>query len=226
MYYRILCARDYHYGTIAEVQKLLNDTSAAILANAAKFMSPPFTEAEANVVIDTFVSTRSDYENGGKDQEPAWHTAYGNGVAFLDKSADYVDGVAAGNADTITLSRFTPIHVNPRVPATIPGQVKTINHDKDSVKGQIIVESEKMGENVRYGCIMVEGMPLPADFILAKDGTIIFPPCTARIFHSVSNQKKKTFNNLKTGVDYYIYFYVVNAAGAGPISYVLIINCG
>jgi len=221
-----LCSREYHKGTIAEVQKLLKDTSAAILANAARFMSPPFTEPEAKAVYDAYTGTRSDYENGGKDQEPAWHTAYGNGIVFLDKSASYVDGVAQGDADTIILSRFNPVHVNPRVLSTIPGQVQTITHDKESVKGQIIVESEMMGDNVRYGCIMVEGMPLPADFILGKDGTIIFPPCTARIFHSVSNQKKKTFNNLKTGTDYYIYFYVVNAAGAGPVSNVLIINCG
>ena len=226
MSYQILCSREYHHGAILEIQKLLNDASAAILANAAKFASPPFTEAEAKAVIDAYVGTRSDYENGGKDQEPAWNTAYGNGMAFLDKSANYVDGVAKGDADTITLSRFTPTHAHGRIPASIPGQVKTITQDKESVKGEIIVESEKMGDYVRYGCIMVEGMPLPADFIIGKDGTIIFPPCTARIFHSVSNQKKKTFNNLKTGTDYYIYFYVVNAAGAGPISAVLIINCG
>ena len=152
--------------------------------------------------------------------------AFGDGIGFLDKSANFVDGVAKGNADMITLSGFKPIHVNGRVPTQIPGEVKVIKHIKESTKGQIIVECELMGDNVHYGCIMVQGIPLLAGFSIDSSGLIIFPPCTAKVYHSVSNQKKKSFVGLVTGVDYYIYFYVVNAAGAGPISTALIVNCG
>lgn len=226
MSYIIICSREYHKGTIIEVQDLITEVSTGILAYPLKFTAAPFTKLESDAVVSEFISCKNAFHNGGKAQEPAWNKAFADGIQFLDKTADYVDGVAKGDADIITLSGHKPIHVNGRVPAQIPGEVLVITHIKDSSRGQIIVESEKMGDNVHYGCIMVQGMPLPAGFSIDDKGLMIFPPCTAKIYHSVSNQKKKNFTNLVTGVDYYIYFYVVNAAGAGPISTALVINCG
>ena len=226
MNYIIICSREYRYATIQVVQDLITEVSTGILAYPLKFTAPPFTKLEADAVVSEFISCKNAFHNGGKAQEPAWNKAFADGIQFLDKTADYVDGVAKGDADTITLSGHKPIHVHGRVPAQIPGEVMVITHIKESSRGQIIVESELMGDNVHYGCIMVQGMALPAGFSIDDKGLIIFPPCTAKIYHSVSNQKKKSFTGLVTGVDYYIYFYVVNAAGAGPVSTALIVNCG
>lgn len=226
MSYFIICSREYHKGTIIEVQDLITEVSTGILAYPLKFPNTPFTKVESDAVVSEFISCKNAFHNGGKAQEPAWNKAFADGIEFLDKTAEFVDGVAKGDADTITLSGHKPIHVHGRVPAQIPGEVLVITHIKESSRGQIIVESELMGDNVHYGCIMVQGMALPAGFSIDDKGLIIFPPCTAKIYHSVSNQKRKSFDGLVTGVDYYIYFYVVNSAGAGHLSTALVINCG
>ena len=221
------CSRAYRTGPVQGISDLIVDVVAGVFDNVATFPAPPFTKVHAETVNSEFISTRSAYNNGGKNQEPAYIKAKTAALNLLDDGADFVDGIAKGDPMIITLSGYTPTFNNKeKEPTHIPGQVMFITEDKESVENQIIVECETFGTGVSYTCIvMVGGNPLPDAFSLTSDGELKLPPSKDTIILMVSHKRRKIINGLTAGLKYSIFFYVTNAKGVGPISAGKTITC-
>ena len=221
------CSRAYHNGPVQGISDLLVDVIAGIFDNATTFPAPPFTKVKAEAVNSEFISAKSAYNNGGKNQEPPYIKAKTAAVSLLDDGADFVDGIAKGDPMIITTSGYTPTFSNKeKEPTHIPGQVMYITEDKESVDNQIIVECETFGAGVSYTCIVIPGgNPIPDLFSLSNNGEMKLPALKDGIILMVNHQRKKVINGLTSGVKYSIFFFVTNAKGVGPISAAKIITC-
>lgn len=216
--------RTYRTASFTFVCALLLAVSKGILDNVAVFVAPGFTAAEAKAIYDALVGAQSAYKKGGSSQETPYKTALVNAIAFLDKLALMVEGVAKGNAGIIIQSGFEPTSTN-IMHVSLPVQVQSITQSKLTVETEIELECEAYEDGVNYICVMLAAMFLPADFSVNNQGLITIPPCTTTIFIDASKQRKKKFTGLTSGVRYYFYYIVVNTAGASVISSVKIITC-
>ena len=176
--------------------------------------------------INAAQSSYSEYDKGGSAQKPAYNTDSANLIALVDKFAVYVNKVADGNPGIITIAGFTAIHSLPATKATIPGQPLSVSVFNSSVSGSLDVECETFGTNNHYGCIVCEGHTLPEGLQILPTGILVMPAnITFRIFHNFTQGRKKEFTGLTKGVEYYFYYYVINAAGVGALSVVVSKMC-
>ena len=216
--------RTYRTASFSFVCALLLATAKGILDNVTVFATPGFTAAEAKAIYDALVAAQSAYKKGGSSQETDYKTAHTNAIAFLDKNALMVEAVAKGKSGIIVQSGYEPTSTNV-THAGLPAQVQSITQSKLTVETEIELECETYEDGVNYICIMLAGMFLPDGFTVNNQGLITIPPGTAAIYIDVSKQRKKKFTGLTSGVRYYFYYIVVNAAGASVISAVKIITC-
>ena len=186
----------------------------------------PSTKAEFLALINAAQGSYATYDAGGKAQKSDYVTDSTNLIALLDKYAIYVNKVADGNAEIIAVSGFTAIHSLPASKASLPGQAMEVVVLNGLVSGTLVSESETFGPYHHYGCIVCEGNTLPAGLQILPTGILVMPAnLTFRIFHNFNNGRKKEFTGLTKGVEYYFYYYVVNAAGVGALSVVVSKMC-
>jgi len=216
--------RTYRTAPVAAVLSLILAIMKGILGNPLIFKVAPFTELEAQAVYDALYKAQSEYKLGGQAQKAALKLALQNAIALLDKSALSVETVANGNSLIIELSGFTAT-LTSNTHGQIPGQAVTVKQDKESVSGQIIVSCESFGVGHTYGCILSEEVILPTDFVMTTDGQFKILTTYPILHFNVSHSRMKSFMNLTVNKKYYVYFYVINATGVGPLSDAIIINC-
>jgi hypothetical protein len=222
----IHCSRSFHTDPVSGLGDFFVIVQTGILGNPLTFVTPPYTKIETDLSYDLFINARAAYTKGGSAQEPAYNAAYKEIMKKLNKEADYVDGIALGDKDKITLSGFNPT-TNPaqRSTSTYPYQPTGVIFVADTPTGEIHTSCDHHDGKVNYGCIVSEGQPLRDGVTMSKDGQVKIPPCLNNIFQSVSHQRQKEFTGLTAGVNYYIYYYVVNTAGASPLSIGLKVLC-
>jgi len=227
MTYKIHCSREYRKGVGTIISETLLATRTGILDNEEEFPDSPITEAESKEIYTTFVNAKSYYDRGGISQETPWKTAEEAAIALLDKEADYVDDIAQGNSLIIILSGFTPTEFSTgRKSNHKPRQPQHISTNKNIPEGQISCWCEAHDENDSYGCFLSEGRPLPDGFWMMSNGIFKTTPDMPVIYHNINLQRKKLFTELKWGVKYWLYFYIVNTAGVSPLSAGVCVSCG
>ncbi len=193
----------------------------------ATFMSPTITEPVFRGLIQEFVNKKGSYE-GGNVPRTVFITAKDNLMAALDTTADYVDGVAQGNANTVTLGGYEATKgnsskVNPPVQPT--GIVI-----KRGINGELLAECAKMDKVIFYGALLVADNPLPdyiginaaGQVVVTGSGSAPAPPSptpgSSYYVLDFNKARKKKFTDLTKGRMYYIYFYAGNAGGISPLS--------
>ena len=189
----------------------------------------PVKDADLGILITKESDSYIAYKRGGIDQFPAWDTDHKALIVGLDSNAEYIDGVAKGNVNIIILSGYdhtstqTIWSVKPIQP-----QAVVLTSGTSLPSGEMEIECETFHNGTfTYGCIVSEGMPLPAGWLLNPQGQFeITPGALNRIFHDVNNQRKKRFVGLKKGVEYFFYYYVTNSAGVSVLSEVKSGICG
>jgi hypothetical protein len=186
----------------------------------------PSTKAHFLQVINTAQSTYSEYDMGGKFQKPAFDTGFKALVDLLDLYAIYVKDIAKGVTNDIVLSGFTPVHSVAPVKAIIPHQAAWVAIANGDVSGVLDAECETFGAGHHYGCIACEGHQLPDNVQILPTGILVMPANVSfRIFHNFTNSRKKVFNGLVKGTEYYFYYYVSNSAGVSVLSVVVSKMC-
>ena len=223
----IHCSRAYRTDPVAGLAEFFVLVQAGILGNTTLFPDPPATKAESDAIYTAFVSTRATYIAGGTAQEPAYNTAHVNMFALLDKEANFVDGIAKGNAQTIISSGFKPTNgiTLQKNTTNFPSQPTGVGFVADTPTGEIHTFCDVQDKNTSYLCIICEGGPLAAGITFNKSGQVKIPPCLITIYQSINHQRQKEFTGLTPGVTYYIYFITINTAGASPISLPTIVLC-
>ena len=224
-------SHEYHNMEVGLVNGFAATTKSSILKNPTVFLQSKITvnDAALEVLIDNDSVAYIAYKRGGIDQFPAWDTARGLLMEGLDSNADFIDSVAKGDVNIIILSGYN--HTSIQDIASIrPSQAQklTLTAGTSLPSGEMEVECETFqGRGFTYGCIVSEGMPLAAGWLLNPQGQfVITSGTTNRIFHDVNNQRKKRFVGLTKGVEYYFYFYITNSAGVSVLSEVKSGICG
>ena len=224
--YNIRCSRSFHTDPVSGLGDFYVIVQTGIFGNALTFANPPFTKVETDLSYNIFINARAEYTKGGSAQEPAYVAAYGEIIKKLNKLADFVDGIAVGDRQKIILSGFNPTtNLLQKGTSTYPSQPTGVTFVADTPTGEIHTSCDYHDGKVTYGCIVSEGQPLRDGITISKDGQVKIPPCLNTIIQSVSHQRQKEFTGLTPGINYYFYYYVVNTAGASPISSVLKVLC-
>jgi hypothetical protein len=229
---KIRCSLSYHATKLDEVPVFATGVRDGVYGNPANFNTPPLMQTEFQALIDAYNNTRAAYKQGGLAQKGPFLNAKSALMGGLDDTSTYVDTVANGDANLITLAGYVPTKGSAsEVPA--PVQVTGLKAWRGS-SGQLYVECDKQQVAVSYGCIMSVGGQLPPDVIMNASGQLNFPsntpptppppinpmvtdgPTGGSIDFNTS--RRKLFINLTPGVTYYFVMFAINAAGVGPIS--------
>lgn len=184
--------------------------------NAVLFPTPPVSAVALQALIDDYEVKRSAYKRGGLDQKPAFELAKTALMNGLDSTAAYVDEIANGSEATIVAGGFIPTKTTRQpVPAPAKPTVVTLQHGQ--AHGQVIAECKAVSGATYYGCFFTEGTPLPeADF---ANGQLAMPPNVPFLVgFDFNRDRKKVFNGMQPGTQYYFYFYAANPAGVSALS--------
>ena len=215
--------------SITKVKKIKNDdladkakeASDAILGNPIMFEPPyPTTAAIITTLVTTFISTKAAHKLGGRLAKPAFDNARKGLISEIVLFVPYVNDIAKGNLDILHASTLPTNEDEKDFAALIAGGATAQNvWEKKGMSGQIITGCDNFGENVEYVTLICEGGILPAGATVDSNGQVTFPEGFAgSIYTSVFLTRKKTFNNLKPGVFYYIYYVLVYKGTVGRLS--------
>lgn len=229
--YKIHCRRSYHYLIYDAINDFAVGVADGVYGNPATFMSPTINELDFRALITEFVNKKGSYESGNVPRT-VFITAKDNLMAALDTTADYVDGVAQGNTNTVTLGGYEATKgnnskVNPPVQPT--GIII-----KRGINGQLLAECAKMDKVVFYGALLVADNPLPDNIGINAAGQVVVTgsgsapappspspgptPGSSYYVLDFNKARKKIFTDLTKGRMYFIYFYAGNAGGISPLS--------
>ena len=210
------CSFNFHRMKINELKMFATGVVNTYYKNTTVFTSPPMTKAQFKALLTIYMNTLVAYDRGGKDQKPAFDTAKINLIDALDKIALNVNQVAVGSAEIVVKGGFKPRNTNRS--ARHEPKLPVIELLERGEIGELIVACQPMGRDVSFGCVLVEGMPLP-DEVKMKNGVLVFPKgMIAPVQIHESQARKKRFLALKPGVTYYLYFFARNTAGVTALS--------
>ncbi len=198
-----------------------------IFQNAGTFAMPPIPEPLFYAQITGYVNTRGAYVQGGKAQKGPFLAAQTALIGSLTTFAEYVDTVAGGDANIITLAGFVPTKPV-RSAAQVPAKPTEVVVQRANT-GELVVDCKTVPGALFYGCILTRKEPLPDEAYLNNNGQFVIlntdnNPAVAASRQAVAavfdwnKSKKKRFLNLIPGERYYFYFYAGNAAGISLLS--------
>ena len=213
--------RNYH-GFDTALPAFAIKTNQGLKNNPGKFPPAgiPIMYAAMAILIANDQTAYADWKAGGPAEELLFNTARANLIAGLDSNADHVDVIAAGDAAIIKISGYSASSVDD-VKSVTPTQPQhlVVSTGGTMPSGEMDAECETIDGATNYGCVIVEGGELDAGCFINPQGQLISPiGSTHRIIHDLNKQRKKHLVGLTKGVDYYYYFYAVNAAGVGVMS--------
>jgi len=198
-----------------------------LINNAGTFTTLPIPIAIYDGQITTYINTRAAYVQGGLAQKGPFLAARTMLIGSLTTFAGYVDTVAAGDANIITLAGFVPSKAV-RSAAQLPEKPIGITVKRANT-GELVVECKTIAGALFYGCIMTRSEPLPDNAYLNNNGQFLIlndevnPAALAArqpidVIFDWNKSKKKRFVNLTPGEKYYFYFYASNTAGISLLS--------
>ncbi len=218
------------------------DTFALGVKGGVYTNDPPFTvadlpmnEAAFNTLITTFGTKRAEYVQGGLAQKGPFLDAKNALMTGLDTMGNFVNLKANGNPNIITLGGYVPTDII-RTPSVRPLAAAGVTVKRGALL-EIITECPKIAGVKYYGCIITESGPLPSVVTLSESGKLIFVPDNSPVpppspglqmtgmQADLTEQRIKHFPGLKHDFTYYVYYYLVNAAGVSPLSEPVSIIC-
>ena len=236
----VRCSLNFHAIKVNDFPVFAGGVRDGIYGNSATFTEPPIDQAAFQLLLDAYNNTRYAYEQGGLAQRGPYREAKTALTNTLDVFAYYVNGIANGNENFITLAGYVPTKGS-RSEAPEP-EVPTGVVLKRGSKGVLLAECAKQDNAVSYGCILIADVPLPDTLIMTDNGQLQyvgdFDPTNAsnaeasdhysyaRSIVDCNPSRKKTFINLKSGTTYYAVFYAANAAGVSQFSQTVHLMCG
>ena len=223
---KVRCSVSYHYYKRDSIDVFAVVVRDGIFLNTSTFIAPPTTQNAFQVVIDNYINKRAAYLLGGRGNKGPYLAAKTALMAELDGLSAYVDTVAIGDANIILISGFIPtkgVASQSNPPAT-PGVPKVVRTDT----GVLVAEVDAVSGAEYYGCIVTVNTPKPENININAAGQIVgeedngapvmASSGTMNVIFDFNKSRKKTFKELPLRVNYYFYFYAVNARGVSQFS--------
>lgn len=231
----VKCRMNYHAMTIFNVPVFAGGVKTGVYTNTTEFPAPPITEAQLTTLINNYNTTYEEYKNGGKLKKPFFTEAKKALMNGLDDIANYINNLSGLTPEIFEMGGYVPtktVATGGNAPATPQGAIL----NRGSI-GQLFAEVLKVKDAESYGCLVFVGQPLPADYLTFTKGQLIASKGTGAdamaasgsnvvVIIDVTKGRKKQFINLQPGVEYFFYFYAVNANGVSQLSEVRSIVCG
>jgi len=211
------CKLDFHEFGVPKLNALASEVRNGIYANTGVFATPPVTLSEYEHAQSVFAIAAADYKKYGITEKVSFVEARNNLIIKLDRMADYVDVLSEGDVSLIALAGFMTRKDRFKRVDSI-NKIEEFAIKKTNVLGKVIVEIPAIVDkgSVNYGCLCIEGAPLRnttlinGQFSLATDGTEIYQDC--------NKSRKKVFQVLKPGTQYYFYVFASNSISVSPLS--------
>ena len=168
---RVRCSLSFHQSRVNDFPVFAVGVKDGVYENPTVFATPPIPQTDFESAIGTYYNTRGAYEQGGLAQKGPYLEAKGVLMDMLDTTAEYVDTIAQGNANVITLAGYVPTKESiSQQPVPVKPVAVTV---KRGSTGQIIAECEKQSAATAYGCIMTANEPLPANVVMNGKGQLV-----------------------------------------------------
>jgi len=236
----IRCSHYFHSIKVNDFPVFAGGVRDGIYNNAITFVNPPISQVDFQALLDSYNNTRYAYEQGGIAQRGPYRDAKIALMKALDELADYVDGIADGNANIITLAGYVPTKSS-RSATPEPADPIGISLKRAS-SGVLLAECATQDNTVSYGCILTANYPLEGNVIMNEKGQLLFlddsdpknpnesaiTPLQIMIqgVFDCNPGRKKEFKNLNPGTTYYVVFYAANSAGVSEFSKTVSLMCG
>ena len=217
------CSLNYHAFGPTDLDTFAHLVSEGIYSNDPPFTAPPLTKTAFDALVGLHHDKYEAYKNGGAAQKGAYVTAKTNLITSLDSTADFVDGLTGVNEDMIILAGYTPTKTG-ETKAVVPAAPVVEKIERGS-KGVLIPTCKTVAGGEYYGCLAFD-KPIDTS-VFFVDGMLGFAEeFKAEYRHLVTKGRKKTFTNLRSGVEYWFYFYAGNSAGVSQLSAGVSMVCG
>lgn len=229
------CSLSYHHLGIDVLDVFSVGVRDGVFNNKPPFDAPPTDKDTFQKFIDSYINTRGAYVQGGLAQKGPFQEAKAALLKTLDTFADFVDGIAKGNVNIITLGGFVPTKIG-STEHHAPEQPKAAQI-KRGATGELFAEVPVVAGAEWYGCIVFAGMPMPSALSLNAVGQLVvaqnkpqnpemkMPETNIIALFDLNKNRKKKFSGLQSHVTYYFYFYAANATGVSPLSEVSSLEC-
>lgn len=229
----VRCSLSFHRSKLDVLDVFAVGVRDGIYTNTSVFATPPITDVNFQKAIDIYMNTRSAYKQGGKAQKGPFYAAKDALMANLDTTASYVDGIALGDANIITIAGYVPTKaVASATPA--PSQFTKIELSR-GISGHLFAECENQKVVDAYVCIMSVGEPLPVGAGITQGGQLTVGDAkvvptpeegepevkalgTGVAVFDFKKTRKKKYIGLTPGTTYWFYFFGINSAGVGDLS--------
>ena len=119
------CGLEYHKDTGDVLSARIQATKVGIADAPLTFVTPPYTTSQYNGQQTLLTATYSAFTRGGDAQKPAYDIQREAAIVIMDKTAEYVDGIAIGNVSIIEQAAFKAVN-DGRVSATKPTQAQFV----------------------------------------------------------------------------------------------------
>ena len=211
------CSRDYRELIGNPFALRYGRMRAAMKESPLVFDKPPYTDIQYGAFETTAKEAYLAYKTGGEAQKGPNNIAHKASLKVMDVTADYVDEKAQGDPNIIELGGYNPKSIT-RVKAVKPSQPTGVVVVRDIADGEMLAYCDSVGDYHKYGCILSD-VPLPLGISINTGGQIKFPSgMLANVIIDLNQSRHKKFIGLVSGVVYYFYFYIVNAAGVSTLS--------
>jgi len=219
-----VCSLEYHTESFDTLSETATGVKTGWFGNTGTFTATaPVTQVIFEGHIATYVTKYNAYKRGGDDQKGPFLLAKADVLSDMDLFSIAVDARANGNEDIIILGGFKPTKVT-RSASTVPGiPIVTIGRGEAS---RIVVAECKVVPGAEFYGALLTTKELTETAI--REGQLIIAPADIAFIIRIdmNKQRKKQFNALIKGTEYYTYFFAGNTAGISQLSNVQSTICG
>ena len=211
------CKSDYRNFTAVKLSTVSTLVRNGIFNNPIVFVGPPISEADFDTSQSDFSAAAANFKQYGITKKTVFVEARSNLIGLLNQLSSYVNQVSQGNVSLIALSGFTPSRdkyqrVQPleKIPhftmklSVVSGQIK------------IFIPAINNKGAINYSCLCVKGAPLSNTTLI--NGQILMGEDNPQIHYDCNKSRRKTFNSLTPGVQYFFYVFASNSASVSPLS--------
>ncbi len=219
-----VCSLEYHTESFETLPDTATGVKTGWFGNTGTFAATaPVTQTVYEGHIATYNLKYSAYKRGGEDQKGPFLLAKADVLSDMDLFSIAVDARANGNEDIIILGGFIPTKVT-RTASSVPG-VAVVTVGRGEASRMVVAECKVVPGAEFYGALLTT-KELANTAI--REGQLVIDPADAAfiIRIDVNKKRKKQFNALIKGNEYFVYYFAGNTAGVGQLSNVQGTICG
>ncbi len=218
------CSLEYHTESFDTLAETATGVKTGWFSNTTIFTATaPVSQAAFEGHIGTYVIKYNAYKRGGDDQKGAFLLAKADVLGDMDLFNTAVDTRANGDENIITLGGFIPTKVT-RSASTLPG-IPTVIFGRGEASRILVADCKVVPGAEFYGAVLTT-KELTNTAIVEGQLVIALVDTASIVRIDVNKKRKKQFNALIKGTEYYTYFFAGNTAGVSQLSNVQSTICG